>query len=103
MEESKPAAAAPEPKPAPAAKPAAPAAKKLPDPVFNHAAGTLLIGKRYWPTELWADPWSLPRYRNGALMLAAIVVGGFAAAAAVGELGPRVQPLARWLAAKGVA
>lgn len=94
-----PSAATPAPKAEPA-KPAAPAAAPaaaapkpaakpkvvIPDPVFNERNGKLLHSTRYWPTELWKNPWALPGYRKAALMLGVIVAGIFATAAAVGEL-----------------
>ncbi|MFA6004103.1 MAG: NADH-quinone oxidoreductase subunit NuoH [Elusimicrobiota bacterium] len=68
------------------AKPAAAAKASLPKPVLNHRSGKLLIGTRYWPTEVWKSPWSLPRYRAGALWLAGIILGIIGIGAAVGEL-----------------
>ena len=41
---------------------------------------------RYWPTEVWKNPWSLPRYRAGALWLGGIIAGIALIGAAVGEL-----------------
>ena len=41
---------------------------------------------RSWPTEVWKDPWSLPRYRAGALWLAGILGGIILIGAIVGEL-----------------
>ena len=65
----------PSPKPAPAKVP-------LPEPVLNHKDGVLLSTRR-WPTEQWAHPWSLPGYSNGAMMLAAIVLGILAGGALI--------------------
>jgi NADH-quinone oxidoreductase subunit H len=77
----------PAPKPA-AAKPPVkkpPVKKELPKPVFNQhpthpayqgrASQLLSPGDRMWPTRVWADKWNLPRYRNGAIMLAGIIGG----------------------------
>src|SRR5581483_2818143 len=64
---AKPAAAAPAPAAAPAgAAPAAAAAPKpapkpkvvIADPVFNERNGKLLKNTRYWPTEVWKNPWA---------------------------------------------
>jgi len=49
-------------------------------------AGKLLTATRYWPTELWANPWSLPRYRAAAAWLGGIVAGIALIGAGVGEL-----------------
>ncbi|MFH1725924.1 MAG: NADH-quinone oxidoreductase subunit NuoH [Elusimicrobiota bacterium] len=76
---------------------AKPPARKYPDPVFNEVQGRLLHGTRLWPTELWPDRWALPRYRNGALILAGIVLAGIAAAAIIGELGRIGGPLWAWI------
>jgi NADH-quinone oxidoreductase subunit H len=93
-----PSAAAPADAPKPAApaaaKPAPPPKKELPKPVFNEKNGRLIPREqRYWPNEFWQDPWSLPRYRNAAIMLAAIFIALFGGAAAVGELGRFARPL----------
>ncbi|MBI5242428.1 MAG: NADH-quinone oxidoreductase subunit NuoH [Elusimicrobia bacterium] len=48
----------------------------------------MILKGRAWPTELWDDPWKLPRYRRGARMLAGLSLGALAAAVGVGELGP---------------
>ncbi len=69
------------PKPAPKA-----AAKPLPTPVFNERHGKLILNSRYWPTELWKSPWSLPSYRKGALVLFGLIAGILLTGAAVGEL-----------------
>lgn len=108
-EEEKKAAAnnheAAKPAPAAAARPAAPAPKKpepkkQPDPVFNDKQGRLLArGERLWPTDVWRNPWSLPRYRNAAILLAVIVLGGLGLSAAVGEIAPLAARLERWLGA----
>ncbi|MDD5628905.1 MAG: NADH-quinone oxidoreductase subunit NuoH [Elusimicrobia bacterium] len=59
----------------------------LPTPVLNRkSGGRLLTDTRFWPTEVWKSPWSLPRYRAGAMWLAGIVLGIAAAGFAVGEL-----------------
>ncbi|MBI5631578.1 MAG: NADH-quinone oxidoreductase subunit NuoH [Elusimicrobia bacterium] len=87
MTEATPTPPAPKPSPAPAAAKPAPAPKiAMPTPVLNHSAGKLLTTTRYWPTELWANPWASPNYRRGALMLAAIIGGVLLTGAAVGEL-----------------
>ena len=58
-----------------------------PQPTLNRkAGGRLLTDTRYWPTEVWKSPWSLPRYRAGALWLAGIVFGVAAIGYGVGEL-----------------
>jgi NADH-quinone oxidoreductase subunit H len=76
----------PTPTPAkPAPKPAAPKVV-IPDPVFNERSGKLLHGTRYWPTELWPNPWQRPGYTKSALMLAGIILGILATGAAIGEL-----------------
>jgi len=95
-----------QPPPAPEPKPAAPAKPPvvLPDPVFNTANGRLLFAEdRLWPNRVWKGMFSLPRYRNGALMLAGIIVAGTAFVAAVGELDSRVRPVFNWLSAQAAA
>ncbi|MDE2237897.1 MAG: NADH-quinone oxidoreductase subunit H, partial [Elusimicrobia bacterium] len=90
-----------EPKPdakAPAAK-AAPAKKTFPPAKFNEKAGRLLKTTRYWPTELWANPWNKPSYRRGALLLGGIILGLLATGAAVGELAVWGDRLYAWLLA----
>ncbi|MEK7383514.1 MAG: complex I subunit 1 family protein, partial [Elusimicrobiota bacterium] len=67
-----------DPKPAPVKAP-------QPEPVLNRKNGTLMVGRR-WPTDQWAHPWSLPGYRNGALMLAGIILTILAGGAVIGEL-----------------
>lgn len=100
-------AAAPKPAPVPAAGaavpatgtpaasvPTAPAAPKpapkpkvvIPDPVFNEKNGRLLKNTRYWPTELWPNPWARPGYTKSALMLAGIILGILGGGAVIGEL-----------------
>lgn len=55
--------------------------------------GRLLMPKnRYWPSRLWADPWSQASYFRAAMVLAAIVLGAAAAAWLAGELPPRARP-----------
>jgi NADH-quinone oxidoreductase subunit H len=76
-----PAAAAPKPAPKPV-----PPKKEFPKPQFNETQGKLLHGTRYWPTELWKNPWAKPSFRNGAIMLFIIFVVFFGGGAAVGEL-----------------
>ena len=71
----------------PPAKPAPPK-KSFPDPKFNEKNGLLLKETRYWPTELWPHPWARASYRNGALMLAGIILGILGSGAAIGELAP---------------
>ena len=89
--EAKPAAAAaPAPKPAP------------PEPVLNRRHGKLLTETRYWPTEIWRNPWSLPRYRAGALWLAGIVLGIAAIGAGVGELAAWGEKLLALLGRSGL-
>jgi len=80
-----PSAGAPAPAPKPAAK-AQPPKAKIPEPVFNEKAGRLLRDTRYWPTELWKDPWARGSYRRGAMVLAGIVLGILATGILVGEL-----------------
>lgn len=81
-------AGAPAAAPAAAAKPAAPPKPKvvIPDPVFNERHGKLLKNTRYWPTEMWKNPWSVPGYTKAAVMLVGIIAGIFATGFAVGEL-----------------
>lgn len=69
-----------DPKPAPIKAPS-------PEPVLNQSNGLLLTTRR-WPTEQWASPWSLPGYRNGAMMLAGIILGILVLGALLGELAP---------------
>lgn len=57
-----------------------------PEPVLNRGSGRLLTDTRCWPTELWKNPWSLPRYRAGAAWLAGIVLGIAVVGAGIGEL-----------------
>jgi len=80
--------AAPGPAPAAAApRPAVPPKPKYPDPVYNTRNGRLLMpDNRYWPTDMWKNPWARPSYRKSAVILAAIALGGLAAAAAIGEM-----------------
>ena len=67
---------------------------RSPEPVFNHANGRLLMPEtRYWPTERWKSPWSLPTYRRGAAVLLAVISGIAGAAWFLGEAAPRVAPL----------
>ncbi len=67
---------------------------KLSEPVFNHSNGRLLMPEtRYWPTQMWKSPWSLPTYRRGAAVLAGLITGIAGAAWFLGEAGPRVAPL----------
>ena len=71
----------------PAPAPAPKLKVEIPTPVLNRKqGGRLLTDTRYWPTEVWKSPWSLPRYRAGALWLAGIVIGIAAMGFAVGEL-----------------
>ena len=92
-----PASPAPKPEPvaagvaAPAAAPAAakPAPKPkvvIADPIFNNKNGRLLLKTRYWPTEVWKNPWASASYRNGAMMLFGIIFGILGLGAAIGEL-----------------
>jgi NADH-quinone oxidoreductase subunit H len=82
-------AAAAAPAPAAAAPKPAPAPKKVwPTPTFNERNGRLLKTTRYWPTELWANPWASKNYRNGAFMLVVIIAGLFGTGWALGELAP---------------
>lgn len=78
---AKPAEAA---KPAPAPAPKKPAVKELPKPVFNEhpthpayqgRASRLLHADRMAPNRVWENKWELPRYRNGAIMLAGLLGG----------------------------
>jgi NADH-quinone oxidoreductase subunit H len=115
-----PAAAKPAPAPAapaaPAAVPAAgaapakpapakPAVKPLPTPVLNRKNGRLLDTHR-WPDELWLKPWSVPSYRNGAIILAGIILGILGFGALIGELakwGDKLYALiGSFVAAKGL-
>ncbi|MBI4054589.1 MAG: NADH-quinone oxidoreductase subunit NuoH [Elusimicrobia bacterium] len=41
---------------------------------------------RYWPTQLWKDPWRNPSYRRGAALLAAILLGILLLGILTGEL-----------------
>ncbi|HAZ07207.1 MAG TPA: hypothetical protein DCZ01_01505, partial [Elusimicrobia bacterium] len=78
----------------------------LPEPVLNDKNGILMTNRR-WPIEQWARPWSLPGYRNGAMMLAGIVLGILAGGALIGELskwGDRLYALmGSFAAAKGIS
>ena len=98
-----PAAAAPAAAPKPA--PVKPAVKPLPTPVLNRKNGRLLETRR-WPDELWLKPWSVPSYRNGAIILAGIVVGILGFGALIGELakwGDKLYALLdAFVAAKGL-
>ncbi len=81
----------PAPTPVPAAAAPKPAPKPkvvIPEPVFNERNGRLLKNTRYWPTELWKNPWSRPGYQRAAMMLAGIILGIFGSGAAIGELWP---------------
>ena len=93
--------AAATPKPAPAPKKVWPAAK------FNEKDGRLLKTTRNWPTELWANPWASASYRNGAMMLAGIIIGILGTGAAVGELAPWSDKLynliSSFVSSKGIA
>lgn len=80
--------AAPAPAAGAAAKPAPKPKVVIPDPVFNERHGKLLRSTRYWPTELWKNPWALPGYRKAAALLFVIIAGIFGTAAAIGELAP---------------
>ncbi len=92
------------------AAPAKPAPKKpvlqLPDPIFNESAGRLLHADRIWPTDVWPNRWRLPRYRNGAIILAALILVPLGLSALIGELsqftGPIMRVILRLLAAAGV-
>ena len=104
-EEKKEPAAASKPDAKPAAKPAPkPAPKKkapyvAPTPVFNTEARDplgqpvrYLHGDRMWPTTVWKNPWSLDRYRWGAVKLAvifAVLTGG---AFGLGEISGQLEP-----------
>ena len=74
----------------------------FPAPVLNRASGKLLTDTRYWPTELWRSPWSLPRYRAGAMMLAGIVLGIAGLGFAVGELAAWGEKLLTLLGRSGL-
>ena len=66
---------------------------KIEEPVFNHANGRLLMPEtRYWPTQNWKSPWSMPTYRRGAAVLVGLLTGGAAAAWLIGEIPPRIAP-----------
>ena len=91
------AGAAPAAAPKPAA-PAKPAAKPLPTPVLNRNNGRLLETRR-WPDELWLKPWSVPSYRNGAIILAGIIAGILGFGALIGELAKWGDKLYELLAA----
>ncbi|MBI4062150.1 MAG: NADH-quinone oxidoreductase subunit NuoH [Elusimicrobia bacterium] len=89
---------------APAAqKPAAPAtaAKYVPPtPVLNRKDGRLIEDRfSTWPTEVFANRWSRPGYRRGALMLAAIFLGLGLTGGLIGELARRADALHALLAA----
>jgi NADH-quinone oxidoreductase subunit H len=66
---------------------AAKSAALLPEPVFTEGPWVLLP-HRAWPTEMWASPWKLPRYRRGAMMLAGLLLLGTGAALLIGEIAP---------------
>ncbi|MCX5790478.1 MAG: hypothetical protein NTX64_18555, partial [Elusimicrobia bacterium] len=69
------------------AKPAPPPKKELPKPVFNPAyKGRLLTSDRYWPTQKWEHPWSVPGYARSAAILAGMIIGGLGIAAVIGEI-----------------
>ena len=91
-----------EPTPQPAAKPAPkPAARKtFPEPVFDSSHGELVSGTRYWPTDLWSNRWSLPRYRRGAAALFGIVIGAAFIASGLGEIGRWGTPISSFMRAK---
>lgn len=95
---AKPAAPVPSAAPAAAPKPAPakPAPKPLPTPVLNRKNGRLLDTRR-WPDELWLKPWSVPSYRNGAIILAGIVLGILGFGALVGELAKWGDELYSWM------
>src|SRR3989338_4040784 len=67
---------------------APPPKKVIPDPVFNEKNGRLLKDTRYWPTEVWANPWASPAYRRGAMLLIGIIGAIFATGWMIGELAP---------------
>ena len=70
------------------------AAPAIPEPVFNTANGRLLMpDNRYWPTDKWKSPFSLPIYRNGFAILVGFFSGLLLAVWMLGELGPRIDPL----------
>ncbi|MFA6028849.1 MAG: NADH-quinone oxidoreductase subunit NuoH [Elusimicrobiota bacterium] len=77
----------------------------LPEPVFAEGRWTLLRD-RSWPTDLWPEPWSLPRYRNGAMMLAGLCAAALAFVLIVGELSPWADlaygKLMLWMATYGL-
>lgn len=80
-------AAAPAAGAAPVAPKPAPKPKfVIPDPVFNEKNGTLLKNTRYWPTELWKNPWARPGYKLSAGILAGILIAIFGGGALIGEL-----------------
>src|SRR4051794_36144095 len=87
----------PPPAPVPAPKPPPPPKVVIPDPVFNEKDGKLLHGTRYWPTEVWKSPWSLPRYRNSAAALAVFILAGAGLAAYIGEFSDGSPSFARAL------
>ncbi len=87
------AGAVPAPAVAAAPKKAPPPKFVFPEPVFNEANGRLLKDTRYWPTEVWADPWALPRYRQGAYWLVGLTLGGAAVSSGIGEIAPWGQRL----------
>ncbi|TPW21245.1 MAG: NADH-quinone oxidoreductase subunit H [Elusimicrobia bacterium] len=103
-----PAPATPPPAAVPAAaaapKPAAPAAKPppkpLPTPVFNEGSGMLLKTTRLWPTDVWPNPWALPRYRLAVLKLAILSALLLGIAVAVGEIGAYAGPARIFIEAK---
>ena len=97
-------AAAPGAPAQPAAEPVPPPAVKAPPPppVLNKIAGTLLTDTRYWPTEVWRSPWSLPRYRAGALWLVGIAAGIVLIGLGVGELADQGQKLLDLLGRAGL-
>ncbi len=80
----------------------APEKQVFPGPVLNHHSGKLLIGTRYWPTEIWRRPWSLPRYRAGALWLVGIILGIAAIGFGIGELAVWGEKILVWLGRCGL-
>lgn len=67
---------------------------KQAEPRFDHMHGRLLMAEnRCWPTQVWKNPWDLPNYRRGAMILAAIIFGAIGGAWILGEINPRVAPL----------
>ncbi|MBI4371977.1 MAG: NADH-quinone oxidoreductase subunit NuoH [Elusimicrobia bacterium] len=99
-----PTPAAPIPAAAPAAKPAPAPKAPLPEPKLNAASGRLLTDRfATWPQPIFDSKWSRQGYRNGALMLAGILLGGGLLGALIGELAPWGDALYALVASRAAA